>query len=131
VCEAFLAVVFDVSEATVEPDEPAEAVAPVVEVAEADASEFTLVLAVVLADALAPELVDALFALRVLLQLASSIASGNTKNTFFITWSFCYQPPRQNDAKFSIFDSFFRNRNKIRAYSTLFTSSFIFSNEME
>jgi len=44
---------------------------------------------VVSEDALIPELADVLFVLRVLLQLASTIASGNTKNTFFITWSFC------------------------------------------
>jgi hypothetical protein len=61
--------------------EPEAAIDP-----EADPSAFTP--APVVVEAFMPELADVLFVLRVLLQFASTIASGNTKNTFFITWSF-------------------------------------------
>lgn len=59
--------------------EPEEAIDP-----EAEASAFKPVPVVVPTEALTPELADEPFEWCVLLQLANTIASGNTKNTFFI-----------------------------------------------
>jgi hypothetical protein len=68
-------------------DDPPVVAEPVVP--EPDAEALVLAPAVD-AEALIPVLEEVLVVLRVLLQFASRIASGNTKNVFFITSLFYY-----------------------------------------
>jgi hypothetical protein len=68
-------------------DDPPVDAEPVVP--EPDAEALVLAPAVD-AEALIPVLEEVLVVLRVLLQFASRIASGNTKNVFFITSLFYY-----------------------------------------